>query len=89
MPDYECEDPLCKWMFITCTPDNILSIECTPVDNGNMDWRVRKVTDGYKKSVYRKPMRVSPVARENEEQAEFDTENSGTSGTNGASTSGI
>ena len=46
-----------------------------------MDWHVRKITDGYIKSVYRKP--------KNKEQAEFDTENSGASGTNGDSTSGI
>ena len=83
VPDYEREDPLCKWMFISCTPDNTLSIMCTPGDNGNMDWCIRGISDGYIKSVYRKPRRVSPVARKQEDQDEFDTENSGASRTNG------
>ena len=83
MLDYECEDPLCKWMFISCTPDNSLSIMCTPGDNGNMDWCIRGISDGYIKSVYRKPRRVSLVARKQEDEDEFDTENSGTSHTNG------
>ena len=34
---YECEDPLCRWMFMSCTPDHTLSIQQVPGANGTSD----------------------------------------------------
>ena len=44
---YECDDPLCRWMFMSCTPDHTLSIQQLPGSNGQVDWRISSLTDGY------------------------------------------
>ena len=44
---YECEDPLCRWMFMSYTPDHTLSIQQRPGSNGQVDWRISSLTDGY------------------------------------------
>ena len=47
VPAYECDDPLCRWMFMSCTPDHTLSIQWLPGSNGQADWRISSLTDGY------------------------------------------
>ena len=47
VPAYEREDPLCRWMFMSCTPDHTLSIQRLPGSNGQADWRISSVIDGY------------------------------------------
>ena len=47
VPAYKRDDPLCRWMFMSCTPDHTLSIQWLPGSNGQMDWRISSLTDGY------------------------------------------
>ena len=63
VPAYECEDPLCRWMFMSCTPDHTLSIQRVPGANGTSDWCIGNLTAGYLESV-RQPRNVgeSPMA---------------------------
>ena len=44
---YKHEDPLCRWMFMSCTPDHTLSIQRLPGSNGQAHWRISSLTDGY------------------------------------------
>ena len=48
---YEHDDPLCRWMFGSCTPDHTLSIQQLPGSNGQVDWKISSLTDGYKDGV--------------------------------------
>ena len=63
VPAYEREDPLCRWMFMSCTPDHTLSIQRVPGANGTSDWCIGNLTAGYLESV-RQPrnVRESPTA---------------------------
>ena len=60
---YEHEDPLCRWMFMSCTPDHTLSIQRVPGANGMSDWCIGNLIVGYLESV-RQPrnVRESPMA---------------------------
>ena len=58
---YKCEDPLCRWMFFSCTPDNTLSIQNVSGENETVAWSIEKLTDKYIQSVRRpRNVRVSP-----------------------------
>ena len=63
VPAYEHEDPLCRWMFMSCTPDHTLSIQRVPGAKGTSDWCIGNLTAGYLESV-RQPRkeRESPMA---------------------------
>ena len=47
VPAYERDDPLCRWMFMSCTPDHTLSIQWLLGSNRQADWRISSLTDGY------------------------------------------
>ena len=51
VPAYKHEDPLCRWMFMSCTPDHTLSIQRVPGANGMSDWCIGNLTAGYLESV--------------------------------------
>ena len=63
VPAYEREDPLCRWMFMSCTPDHTLSIQRVPGANGTSDWCIGNLTAGYLESVCQpRNVRESPTA---------------------------
>ena len=63
VPAYEHEDPLCRWMFMSCTPDHTLSIWRVPGANGTSNWCIGNLTAGYLESVCQpRNVRESPMA---------------------------
>ena len=73
VPACECEDPLCRWMFMSCTPDHTLSIQWLPGSNGQADWRISSLTDGYMDRVNktRRVRDLSPKPVQNEIAGRF------------------
>ena len=47
----EHDDPLCRWMFMSCTPDHTMSIQLFPISNGQVEWKISSLKDGYKEDV--------------------------------------
>ena len=44
----EREDPLCRWMIMSCTDKKNLIVDNIVEDDGSMSWGVNNVTDSYK-----------------------------------------
>ena len=44
----EREDPLCRWMIMSCTDKKNLLVDNVVEDDGSMSWGVKDVTDSYK-----------------------------------------